>query len=73
MHRQNQPSNKYLNTDQTSNYIGRSPGAIRNLVMRRKIPYRKVAGRLVFLKDEIDKWLIQAPGVTFEDLQKDRS
>jgi hypothetical protein len=70
MYRQNQPSNKFLNTDQVSDYIGRSPGAIRNLVMRRKIPFRKVAGRLVFFKDEIDKWINESPGVTYEDIRK---
>jgi len=61
---------KPLNTDQAAKYIGRSPGALRNLVMRRQIPYRKVAGRLVFFQDELDKWWDKWPGVRLEDLQK---
>jgi excisionase family DNA binding protein len=59
-----------LNTDQAAKYIGRSAGAVRNLVLRRKIPYRKVAGRLVFFQDELEKWWDEWPGVRLEDLQK---
>ncbi|RZB36307.1 MAG: hypothetical protein SRB2_02132 [Desulfobacteraceae bacterium Eth-SRB2] len=42
-----------LNTKECGVVIRRSPGAVRNLVLRRAIPYRKVAGRLVFLRSEI--------------------
>ena len=59
---------KIWNTNEAAEFLGRSPGAIRNLVMRRAIPYRKVAGRLVFLKDEIEKWIENAPGVRLKDL-----
>lgn len=57
-----------LNTAEVGELIGRSPAAIRNLVLRRAIPYRKVAGRLVFLRDEIKIWIEGAPGVRLEDL-----
>jgi hypothetical protein len=70
MNRNIQPSIQFLNTYQVSKYIGRSPGAIRNLVMRRKIPFRKVAGRLVFFKDEIDAWIFGSPGVSWDDIKK---
>jgi hypothetical protein len=53
-------------------YLGRSPGAIRNLVLRRKIPFRKVGGRLMFLKSEICEWIHESPGVRLEDLTDER-
>ena len=61
---------KYLGTKGCADYIRRSPGAVRNLVMRKAIPYRKLGGRLIFLRDEIDRWIENADGVTFEDLTK---
>ena len=62
-------SNEYLNTAELSKLIGRSEGAIRNLVMRRRIPYRRAGGRLTFIRGEIDKWIDQAPGVRVEELE----
>jgi predicted DNA-binding transcriptional regulator AlpA len=63
---------KFLTLVECAELIGCTPGAVRNLVMRRMIPYRKPAGRLVFLTTEIEQWIYQAPGVTFEDIQKER-
>lgn len=62
-------SNEFLTIDELSGYIGRSKGAIRNLVLRRAIPYRKPAGRLIFIKEEIDRWVQTAPGMTLEDVE----
>ena len=64
---------QHLYTNQAAEYIGRSPGALRNLVMRREIPFRKVAGRLVFLRDELEKWLSDpADGLTWEEYKRSR-
>ena len=63
------PLKNYLTVNDLSKMIGRSPGAIRNLVLRRRIPYRKPAGRLLFLAEEIDRWIDQAVGVRVEDLE----
>lgn len=60
--------NVFLSVDELQHYIKRSKGAIRNLVLRRAIPYRKPAGRLLFLKEEIDQWIAKAPGRTLEDV-----
>ena len=49
-----------LDAKEVAQYLKRSPSAIRNLVMRRKIPYRKAGGRLIFFKEEIDRWLLFA-------------
>ena len=59
-----------LNVDELAGYLKRSPSSIRNLVMRRQIPFKKVAGRLIFLKEEIDKWVYDAPGITLEEMGK---
>ena len=59
-----------LNAEELAKYLKRTPSAIRNLVMRRQIPFKKVAGRLVFLKEEIDKWVYDAPGITLEEMDK---
>jgi excisionase family DNA binding protein len=60
---------EYLTVQELSLYLKRSPGAIRNLVLRRAVPYRKPAGRLLFDKDEIDKWIHDSEGVSFDELQ----
>jgi len=59
-----------LDTQQCAAYLHRSAGAVRNLVMRRQIPYRKQAGRLLFFVDEIDAWLNEAPGLSLDELRK---
>ena len=62
-----------MNAAECGEYLGkRSAGAVRNLVMRRKIPFRKVGGRLVFLKNEINEWVLTAPGVKLEDLKNEQ-
>ncbi|MGD0916947.1 MAG: helix-turn-helix domain-containing protein [Thermodesulfobacteriota bacterium] len=62
---------QYLTVEQLASYIKRSKGAIRNLVLRRAIPYRKPAGRLIFLKEEIDQWVQNAPGKKLEEIEND--
>jgi len=62
--------NEYMTTNECGKLIGRSPGAVRNLVLRRRIPFRKPGGRLVFLKSEIEKWIERSPGIKIEDLEE---
>ena len=59
---------EYLTVFELAGYIKRSPGAVRALVLRRQIPFRKPAGRLLFDRTEIDAWVRQSEGVSFEDL-----
>lgn len=59
---------EYLNTQECADFIRRTPGAVRNLVMRRAIPFRKPGGRLVFLKTELQRWIEAAPGVKFDEM-----
>jgi excisionase family DNA binding protein len=51
---------KYLSVPELGRYIGRSKGAIRNLVLRRTIPFHKPGGRLLFNREEIDQWIKQS-------------
>ena len=62
-----------MTTNQAAEFIGRSPGSVRNLVIRRKIPFRKAGGRLHFFKEELLWWIDTAPGVTKEDIKKERN
>lgn len=63
------PTDRYLNVNQISNYLKRSPGAVRNLVLRRAIPYRKPAGRLLFDREQIDEWIKKSEGIGLDQLQ----
>jgi len=63
---------KYLTVTELSEYLKRSPGSIRNLVLRRQIPYRKPAGRLLFDRDEIDLWITSSEGISLEEIQQNR-
>jgi predicted DNA-binding transcriptional regulator AlpA len=66
-----QSDDQYLDINELASYIKRSKGAIRNLILRRAIPYRKPAGRLIFLKKEIDQWVQTSPGKSFEEIKND--
>jgi len=59
-----------LDTRQAANFLGRSEGAVRNLVHRQAIPFRKAGGRLVFLRAELDRWIKEAPGKTIDEFYK---
>jgi hypothetical protein len=69
--RLNESDGQYMDTDGLASYIKRSKGAIRNLVLRKDIPHRKQAGRLIFLKDEIDQWIKMAPGKSLDEIEND--
>ncbi len=62
---------EYLTAKECAELIGRTPGAVRNLVMRRVIPFRKPAGRLMFLRSEIERWIEDAPGITIDEISKE--
>ncbi|MCF8084164.1 MAG: helix-turn-helix domain-containing protein [Deltaproteobacteria bacterium] len=60
---------EYLNIHEAGGMLKRSPAALRNLAYRKQIPYRKVAGRLTFLRSELEQWIDQAEGLRWEDIQ----
>ena len=65
------PNSLFLNTKQVADLLNRSSGAVRNLVLRRAIPFRKVGGRLVFLREEVETWINQSPGMTLSEFEKE--
>jgi excisionase family DNA binding protein len=52
---------RWLTVDQASDYIGRSPEAIRGLVKRRQLTGYKPDGRLQLDRTELDQWMRGAP------------
>ncbi len=62
--------NVFLTVEELQHYIKRSKGAIRNLVLRKAIPYRKPAGRLLFVREDIDQWIQSAPGMSLEEVKE---
>ncbi len=62
---------EYFDLQRLSEYIFRSKGAIRNLVLRRQIPYKKPAGRLLFIREEIDEWILASEGMSFNEVTKE--
>jgi hypothetical protein len=58
---------EYLTCREGGELVRRTPAAMRNLVNRRQIPFRKVAGRLVFIRSELEKWVEGSPGVRLEE------
>ena len=57
-----------FNVEDVASFLNRSEGAVRNLVLRRKIPYRKVQGRLLFLESEIRSLIESSPGVRLNEV-----
>jgi len=47
-----------------------SPGAVRTLASRRRIPFRKIGGKLIFLRRELDAWIEDSPGLTINEYQR---
>lgn len=65
---------KFLNADQVAKqYPFTSPGAVRTAANRGKLPYRKVGGRLVFIRSELDEYFENSPGLTLEMMIKNNA
>jgi excisionase family DNA binding protein len=53
-----------INVKEVSKYLKRSESSVRNMCSRGQIPHRMCGGRrLVFIKEEIDKWILCSPGI----------
>jgi excisionase family DNA binding protein len=64
---------KYLTVHECAAVLGRTESALRNLCMRRKIPFRKPGGRRMFLSTEIEEWVEQAEGLKLNEIKSDRN
>ena len=61
----------FLSTQEAADLLRRSPAALRNLVMRQAIPFRKTGGKLLFIREELEQWIRESPGTTIDDLKKE--
>jgi len=52
-----------LSVRQVATLLGCSEQAMDKLVYRRRLPYRKLGGRVIFLKRELEQFLEQLPGL----------
>jgi Helix-turn-helix domain len=50
--------------------LQKSEKAVYQDVARKRIPFRKFGGRVIFLKDELEKFLMDLPGVTLEEARE---
>jgi len=61
---------RLLDVPETAAMLGRSENAVRRLVERRQIPYRKSGRRVLFLESELKAFIEALPGLTIEDLRE---
>lgn len=62
---------EYLTSTEVAVLLRRkTAAAIRNMAYRKQIPYRKIGGKLIFLKREILEMVEKAPGLTFQEWRK---
>jgi len=63
---------RLLNIAKASEYVGLSPNVIRDLIAKRRFPFRNVSrgSKPVFRFDikELDRWIDGLPGLTIEEL-----
>jgi predicted DNA-binding transcriptional regulator AlpA len=61
-----------LNIKEAGEYVGLSPNVIRDLIGKRKFPYKNVSRgeKAIFRFDvrELDKWIDELPGMNAEEL-----
>jgi len=48
---------KYHTTDETAEYLRISKATLYNYVYKRRIPFHKVGGRVLFIFEELDMWI----------------
>ena len=49
--------NRMMTVKELANYLNCSESVIRKLKREKKIPYLKLAGKILFNKEKIDKWI----------------
>ncbi len=48
--------------------LGLTEKGLRHLIERRRIPHRRIGRRVVILRDELDRWLHDLPGISLEEV-----
>jgi len=60
-----------MSLDVASNEYGLPEKAVRQLVARKRIPYRKLGARILFLRRELDEFFDRLPGVRLEEARRE--
>jgi len=50
-----------------ADFLGCTDKALRKLVERRAVPFRRVGRRLIFDLQELERWFAHLPGVTLDE------
>jgi excisionase family DNA binding protein len=61
---------RLLDVPETAAMLGHSENAVRRMVERRQIPYRKSGRRVLFLESELRAFIEALPGLSLEDLRE---
>ncbi len=51
-------------------YLGETEAVVRSRIKRGVLPYRRLGGRIVLLRSELDAYLMALPGITLEEARK---
>lgn len=62
-------ASRLLDVRGAAELLGRSEGAVRKLIARREIPYRRQGTRIILFEHELRDWLNALPGLLPEDIQ----
>lgn len=58
---------KVLGVRECAAFLGGTEKHMRGLIARRLIPFRRLGGRIIFLRAEVEAWLENLPGCTADE------
>jgi excisionase family DNA binding protein len=58
---------EYMTTEEVAAYLGWPKKRIDNLCAQFRIPFHKDGGRRIFVRQEIDNWVLHLPGPSVRD------
>ena len=56
-----------LGVPEAAQFYGGTVKQTRGLIERQMIPFRRLGGRIIFLRSELEEWLATLPGVTLDE------
>lgn len=65
-----QAGGRLLNVKEAATFLGTDPRWIRRRVDRRLLPYRKLCGRIFFLRSELEDFITSLPGISVEQARE---
>ena len=61
---------KLLGVEEAAEMLGRSENAVRRMVERRQLPFRKSGRRVLFLESELKAFIEALPGLSLDDVRE---